>query len=647
MRLSALRLQNFRSCKDVTIKLDSYTCLVGPNGAGKSTILTALNILFRNTSGASTNLVTLSEEDFCNRDRSMPIVITATFNDLSAEAKEDFRLYVRHDQLVISAQAEWRTDVRTAEVKQYGARMVAKEFAPFFEGLGSGTKVGELKELYVSYRANHPELPHQTVKGEMELALRNYEETHSELCELLESEHQFYGWSKGSNRLAKYLQWVYIPAVKDASAEQDEARNTALGELLQRTIRTKLDFDQPLAQLRDETIKRYNEIVDGQQDALGVLSKALEERLQQWAHPGARVELRWNTEDGKQVSVAPPMARASVGEHDFIGEIARLGHGMQRAFIVSVLQELAAGSDGQVPTLILGFEEPELYQHPPQARHLANVLEELASKDAQVIVTSHSPYFVTGKGFENVRMVRKRSGANDSVVTQVTYGDLSKRIAAAMGEEPRPTTALMAAIEQILQPSQNELFFCGCPVIVEGTEDIAFLATHLKLSDQWSNFRRYGCHFVVAEGKNKLSRPLGIAQALGMPTFVIFDGDTDKTSESQVKENRRDNGCILGLCGSEAPALSTTTVWGDNVIMWPTRIADVVRAEVGLEQWNVGEEKAKQRHGLTRDVQRKNGVVVAATVEQLWEDGLRSENLNQVCTRILAFAQRHQPLLQA
>jgi hypothetical protein len=39
---------------------------------------------------------------------------------------------------------------------------------------------------------------------------------------------------------------------------------------------------------------------------------------------------------------------------------------MQRAFIVSILQELAVGDQGESPKLILGFEEPELYQHPPR-----------------------------------------------------------------------------------------------------------------------------------------------------------------------------------------------------------------------------------------------------------------------------------------
>jgi len=44
---------------------------------------------------------------------------------------------------------------------------------------------------------------------------------------LLDDSAQFYGWTKGSNLLKKYIQWIYIPAVKDASTEQEEGSKTA------------------------------------------------------------------------------------------------------------------------------------------------------------------------------------------------------------------------------------------------------------------------------------------------------------------------------------------------------------------------------------------------------------------------------------
>ena len=38
MIIESVRIINFRSFKDETIKFDNYTCFVGPNGSGKSTL---------------------------------------------------------------------------------------------------------------------------------------------------------------------------------------------------------------------------------------------------------------------------------------------------------------------------------------------------------------------------------------------------------------------------------------------------------------------------------------------------------------------------------------------------------------------------------------------------------------------------------
>ncbi|MDA3790547.1 MAG: AAA family ATPase [Desulfobacula sp.] len=47
MKIESLRIENFRSFKDETIRFDNYTCFIGANGSGKSTVLNALNVFFR------------------------------------------------------------------------------------------------------------------------------------------------------------------------------------------------------------------------------------------------------------------------------------------------------------------------------------------------------------------------------------------------------------------------------------------------------------------------------------------------------------------------------------------------------------------------------------------------------------------------
>ncbi len=637
MKLREVRIQNFRSFKDETIRFDDYTCFVGPNGGGKSNVLTALNVFFRNTSSSATDVINLSEEDFYCKDVSTPIRITLTFADLSDEAAEELKAYYRQGKLIATAFARWSTETGTATVEQHGVRLVMKEFAPYFEADKAGEKVGELRKIYSDLGKKYADLSKNTVKGQMEAALREFEEDHPELCSLETSPDQFYGW-RGTNRLAPYIQWVYVPAVKDAATEQEEAKATALGQLLDRTIRSRVDFSEEIATLKTEVEKGYSSMLEKNQSVLEELSKSLESRLRDWSHTGSQLDLSWGYDPNKTLQVNEPFARVLIGERDFLGNIARVGHGLQRSFIVALLQEEATMNVEGRPTLLLGIEEPELYQHPPQARHFAQLLQTLSSDDVQPVVTTHSPYFVTGKGFEAIRMVRPRTTDSGTSVTQLTYEALTERLAEALEEDPAEPSTVMAQVEQIMQPSQSELFFTEVPVLVEGPEDVAFISTYLQLGAKWDEFRKLGCHFVVAVGKSNLSRPLGIAVGLGIPAFVIFDADGNEANAEQRKNHERDNRCLLRLCGGDANVpMPEETVWSENHVVWPTNIFDAISSDYGPD-WEVAENLARAERGLTTGIRRKNPLLIGATLEVLWNQSSRSKTLERLCDRILSFA---------
>jgi putative ATP-dependent endonuclease of the OLD family len=636
MRLRSIQIENFRSFENETIDLSGYSSLVGPNGAGKSTILVALNLFFRNTASSHTDLINLGEEDFHLRKTANPIRITLTFDSLTEEAKTDLKAYVRHDKLVVSAVAQWDAQAGTAEVTQKGVRSVMLEFVPFFEAQEKKARAAELREIYEKIRESVPDLPKGASVEQMRDALRSFEETHLELCKPFEAETQFYGWSKGDNLLRKHVQWVYIPAVKDASSEQEEGRATALGELLERTVRAKVSFGDEIDKLKKEVAERYQKLLENEQPALDNLSKSLSTRLQEWTHLDTRMQVKWHYNEKKSVAINDPLARLLAGERDFLGEIARLGHGLQRALLVSLLQELFDSGNEEKATLILGFEEPELYQHPPQARHMLSMLEGLASKNSQVIVTTHSAYFISGKGFENIRMVRCDAKKKATVVRGLTHSDLSQAISSALGDQPRSPSSMMASIESILQPTQNELFFTNIAVLVEGLEDLAFLTTYFHLMGYWSEFRRLGCHFVLADGKTNLSRPLAIANGLKIPTFTIFDGD----AKDKGAANIRDNTCILRLCGIKTiDPLPSAPLFERNVVMWPETIGKTVVGEISEEKWTKVEEKIRKEHKFD-GVSRKNSILTSTVMETLWQEGIKSASLLTACESIRAFARQ-------
>ena len=636
MRIESVHIENFRSFEDATIPFNNYACLVGPNGAGKSTVLTALNVFFRESENLPTDLSQLEGEDFHCKRTGAPIRITITFCGLSEEAQLDFSDYVRQGRLVVTAFATFDAATGKAQVKQYGQRRGMTGLRPFFEALDGAAKVTELKEIYEGLRGTYVDLPAPGTKDAMVTTLRDFEAARPEECELIPSEDQFYGFSRGTNRLAKHIQWVYVPAVKDATSEQVEARNSALGKLLGRTVRSKTNFDETIKGLRIRMQQQYQELLDGNQDVLDDISSALQARISEWAHPDARLRLQWKQDPDKSVRVEEPWAHILAGEGEFEGELARFGHGLQRSYLLALLQELAGTDDAAGPTLILACEEPELYQHPPQARHLAAVLNTLSQGNAQVIVSTHDPLFVSGRGFEDVRMIRKDSGQRCSAVFHMSFDEIAESVAAATGEIPAKPEGTLAKIHQALQPSLNEMFFTRRLVLVEGLEDVAYILSYLNLIDKAEEFRRLGGHIVAANGKSELLQPLVIARHMGIPVYVIFDADTDKSDKngSQAK-HEKDNRALLTLLdkAGENP-MPAATYSGLGFTMWDSDIGTIVEADIGKDDWTGFRARADQCYGHAGGL-RKNSLHIGASLAFAWEAGRRPAGLAQVCAAIL------------
>lgn len=641
MKIKSVRIQHLRAFKDQTVPLNDYTCLVGPNGSGKSTVFTALNIFFRNSSGPSVDVTTLQEEDFHAKDTSAPITITVTFCDLSPEAQSDFKDYYRQEELVVQAKATFDSKKGIAEVKQYGLRKGMDDFAPYFRAEGDGEKLPELKNIYADIRKRFPGLPDASTKPTMTKALRDYEASRPDECTLIESEDQFYGISRGANRLARHIQWVFVPAIKDATDEQIEGRNTALGSLLARTVRSRTNLPKLIGELRDRIRGDYQKVLDDNQKELDALSEALAARLSEWAHPDAKLRLQWEQDPDKSVRVDDPLAGVIAGEGDFEGKLSRFGHGLQRSYLLALLQELSHSDDAQAPRLILACEEPELYQHPPQARHLAAVLSNLSTRNSQVIVCTHNPLFVSGRSFEDVRMIRKEPATGQAHCSFASHSAILERVAKVMPPEkaPKGPSGVRAKIHQELQPQLNEMFFTNVLVFVEGLEDVAYITTYLTLMERWQDFRKMGCHLVPTGGKSQMILPLATAQILKIPTFVVCDADSPgPLNPGHRALHERDNLALQRLMGVEKPqAFPEADVKLPDLIMWAECIGAVVKAEFGDENFNGFKNALAPEYDFEGKL-GKNSLFIADLLEKAWEDGVRSSTLEAACNSILSFA---------
>jgi len=639
MKIESVRICNFRSFADQTVVFDDYTCLVGPNGSGKSTVLTALNIFFRETENVATNLVELGKEDFHNCDTTAPIRITVTFADLSVEAKEALKDYARQDKLVVSAVAKWNDQSQSAPVLQFGERLGIEAFRKYFEMDKGGAKAPALKEFYGQLRIQFAGLPVAGTKAQMEEALHSFESTHPESCILIPSEDQFYGFSRAASKLEKYIQWIYIPAVKDASAEQIETKSSAIGKLLARRVHSQLGIGGPVEAIKQQALAQYRDLLSTNQPALDELSESLNRRFHEWAHQDASLNLQWQDQD-KAVAIAKPTAEVKAQEGVFQGDIARFGHGLQRSFIFALLEELAEHRDDG-PRLILGCEEPELYQHPPQARHLATVLQKLSNRNAEVIICTHSPYFISGRSFENVRLASKDT---DGSVTlkKVLFEDVANAIAAVTGEPIARPGGMAAKIDQDMASPMNEMFFAGYRIFVEGLEDVAYLSSYLSLRNLWDEFRSIGGDIIPVQGKHHLILALAIANAFGLRYFAVFDCDGDTRPDDREHRNgrrdqhERDNRAILSLAGIAFPEpFPTLPLIHDKIAAWPTKLSDVVEGECGKSECQAARDEVRRKYGIDVGGMNKNSLFIGYTMAEVWEAGHRSATLESLCDRIM------------
>ncbi len=200
----------------------------------------------------------------------------------------------------------------------------------------------------------------------------------------------------------------------------------------------------------------------------------------------------------------------------------------------------------------------------------------------------------------------------------------------------------MAKIEQIMQPTQNEMYFTGLPVFVEGTEDIAFLSSYLIAANKWSEFRRLGCHFIVGPGKTNLSRLVAIAMSLQIPFYLIFDSDGDNTSNKSQHE--KDNKCLLTLIGNpdESPfPISNSHL--ENCTMWTTKMGVEAPKSYGKQDWDLALAQVRKEKNYHQIINDKNPLLISGIIEKLHGNGKDCEILSRACDEIFKSAKAAAP----
>lgn len=505
MRLAFVRIENYRCLSDVTVTFDDITVMVGANGSGKSSVLRALDWFF--------NGGPLEPDDIAGRRDDVGVTVTATFTELTDADRAALGSYATGETATF-----WRTWSQAGQEKLTGRGLAYPPFETVREREQSGMRA--LTDAYNGLREAEPALGLSSVRSgaQAKEAMDGWERANPDRLEPASSSATHLFGVVGQPRLAGRFDYVLIPAVSDAEEQTREGRGTLLNRLLERSLADRERIDQRLRTLLEGVQGKAAKVVQEEHgDALAALGERVTAALQQYVRE-ARISLEVRPPEFR---IPAPGFDMRVADGGVETDVSRQGHGFQRALLMATLQELARSeAGGDVPAVFLAIEEPELYQHPIQARHFASVLGALPRRGEgafQVAYATHSAFFVEPESYERLRRFTRSRQDGHRAVTLATAAGVASRLAGIVPDEQ-----IRGRIGITLQRTLGEAVFADVVLLVEGRSDAGLLS---GAADRDGGLESHGIAVVPTNGKTRMATAWAILEELGVPVFVVFDGD--------------------------------------------------------------------------------------------------------------------------
>lgn len=600
MKIERVTVRGFRSLADVSIDLDDYVAFIGANGAGKSSVLYALEWFF--------NGGQLADSDIHGYVEGQPlpegacIEVGLILSDLTPRDRVRLGPYGRGER----AQFRKTFSVRDNETKFVGN---AKQ-GPGFASIRAMTRVGDFRPAYSELRESLTDLPdlgRLASKSDVDEALAAWEsEPRNEhlLTEVSDAQANHMFGINGPNVIKECLRFVLIPAGTSIAAQIGGAvKGSALNELIgavmsDATARAQAEWLAENAGVIESLKSKIKISVDA---STGMQADRINARLASLV-PNASVTLTPEVPDW--TPKVDPRVTTRVMVDGVVNDVARQGHGIQRAVMISIFQALMPDEDltrglhvpidGEdeaqsqqrladaleaLPSLVVCVEEPEIYQHPVRARSFARTLTELSRQGGvQIVVATHSPYFVRPEQFDSLRRFTLAGGA--TATEKATVSSIARQIGVEVA-------LIRSAVERMLPTEFSEGYFSDAVVLVEGPTDRAVLEGIASLLG--CNLDARGVSVLDVSSKSALRASHAILSALGVPAYVFVDGDAlgagrkhpdDPAKQGQVDATHRNEmtkimewlpqstpvvGVLPYIYGDPTVVAESFTVWNDDL----------------------------------------------------------------------------------
>ncbi|WP_302848899.1 AAA family ATPase [Moritella viscosa] len=198
------------------------------------------------------------------------------------------------------------------------------------------------------------------------------------------------------------------------------------------------------------------------------------------------------------------------------------GTGMVRSAVFGLLrfrqQWLNKKENDDKRSLIIGFEEPEIYLHPSAANQLRDTIYELSGDNTQIIATTHSPYLIDISRKPRQILNRFHYENSHTTVTPFSVSDEYKKLE---GDDKQHVKMLLRLDDYV-----SRVFFTKRVILVEGdTEDIVLREAISRLPADIQCKIKSNCEVIKARGKASIIGVVKYLNALNIDCFVIHDRD--------------------------------------------------------------------------------------------------------------------------
>ena len=465
VKLTTIRVENFRSLKNIEVSLDDLTVLIGANNAGKTSFLDAIYAAI----GAGRKLLgqddirVSPEEAIPPKDRNViidikirPVSEDGTFADTFPEGSFWTSLWGSgitpaetdddHEFMAFRTILSWSI----AKGDYVLERKFLKEWRPYTTWLTTPMQEKRLQSMDIEPIALH------------------YIDAKRDLDDDLRKQGSF--WRKLTDDLGLTPADIILLEDSLSGINQHIVENSAILKHLKKNLAdmqavvsaegSGIDISPVARKLRD-------------------LSKG--------------IDVSFSTTDAQSF----PLTRHGMGTRSLASLL------VFRAFASWRSSQAQKGGD-QIHTL-LALEEPESHLHPQAQRSLFSHIKTIPG---QRIVSTHSPYFAGQAQLSDLRLFLKRGG--NTIVTQLDISTLG-------------TKDDLRKLQQTVVDTRGDLLFSRAVIFFEGqTEEQAL---PIWAEKYWNaSIHELGFSFVRVNGTDYFPF-VSLAQHLEIPWYVLADGE--------------------------------------------------------------------------------------------------------------------------